>query len=140
MQDLTTFISNHAMLSVAAAILIILVLILEWMRARQGSFSVSTQGMTQMINHDHATVIDIRPADLYKKGHVIDALSMAASDVLQPSKKLDKLKNKPLIIVCGTGSESQKIAALLIKQGYNAFSLAGGMRAWSEAQMPLIKE
>jgi len=52
---------------------------------------------------------------------------------------LEKFKSKPIIVVDNSGFESQKIASFLLKQGYTAYSLNGGMRAWATAQMPIIK-
>ncbi len=62
------------------------------------------------------------------------------TDWPKASKKLDRLKNKPLIVVCDNGVDSQKAAASLSKQGYTVFALAGGLRAWSGAELPLVKE
>lgn len=140
MQDITTFISNHAILFFAACIVIIILLIVEALRAKRGGFNISPLKTTQLINHENAVVIDIRSADAFQSGHIIDALSMQASEVTKLNKKFEKLKAKPIIIVCNGGIESQKIATFLLKNGYNAYSLAGGMRSWLSAQMPIVKE
>lgn len=140
MQDLTIFINNHPMLSLATAIVFVLLVIVELLRNKRQGFQLTPVQTTQMINHDHAVIVDIRPNEVYRKGHILDAQSWTVKDLKENTKKLEKLKNKPIILVCHVGGESQKVAALLIKQGYNAYSLAGGMRAWNEAQMPLIKE
>jgi rhodanese-related sulfurtransferase len=140
MQELILFISNHPMLSIATGTILLLVLLVELMRSRKNSFSISPLQAIQLINHNNAVVIDIRQNDVFRKGHIIDAQSMTWQEIRDNAKKLEKWKNKPIIIFCSTGLESQKVAALLLKQGYNAHSLAGGMRAWLEAQMPLVKE
>lgn len=139
MQDFITFFSNHLALTSAAIFVFALLTIIEFMRAKRATYSLNPTQMTQLINHQHAVVIDIRGAEQYRQGHVIDALSMTATDLNNNGKKLEKFKNKPLIVVCPSGNESQKIAALLLKRGYNAYSLAGGMRAWRTAQMPEVK-
>lgn len=140
MQDLITFISNHPFLSLGAAIALVLVMLVELMRARRNVFNITPAQTTQLINRENAVVIDIRPDETYRKGHIIDAHAMMLHDIRQNPKKLEKFKNRPIIVVANASNESQKIAALLLKHGYNAYSLAGGMRAWSEAQMPLVKE
>jgi rhodanese-related sulfurtransferase len=140
MQDLTTFLGNHPFLSLAAATVFVLVMMVELIRARRNIFNLSPVQITQLINRENAVVIDIRPSESYHKGHIIDAHSLMPQDIRQNLKKLEKFKSRPIIIVSNASSESQKIAALLLKHGYNAYSLAGGMRAWSEAQMPLVKE
>lgn len=140
MQDITTFITNHPYMIAALGILFVLLLIIEFIRARRGSFNISSLQATQKINHDNAAVIDVRANEAYRKGHIIDAISLSGKEIQDNTKKLEKFKNKPLIIVCTAGIESQKIASMLLKRGYNAFSLSGGMRAWMDAQLPVVKE
>jgi rhodanese-related sulfurtransferase len=138
MQDLSVFISNHLSLAYGLAAVLTLLFIVEFLRAKLNTTSVDTQRALQLINHEQAVVIDIRPNDAFRKGHVIDAVSFPADDLTENSKKLEKYKTKPLVIICGTGIEAQKVAATLAKQGYNSFALAGGLRAWSEDGLPLI--
>lgn len=140
MQELNIFISNHAFLAIAAALVVVMLLIVEFIRLKRQTFNISSSQATQLINHNNAVVIDIRSKENYRKGHIIDAHSYPSKELLATSKKIEKFKAKPIIIVCGAGIESQKVATFLIKQGYNAYSLNGGIRSWIDAQMPLVKE
>jgi len=140
MQELTLFLSQHLLLSGATAIVLILVLLVEVLKLRQKSVNLTPTQATQLINHANALVIDIRPSEQYRKGHIIDSECLSLQELQQGNKKLEKLKSRPLIILCPTGTESQKLAAQLLKQGYNAHALGGGIRAWTNAQMPLVKD
>lgn len=140
MQAFITFAQQHAALSLALATVFLLLVVIELMRAKRHLLDISPATATQMINKDNAVVIDIRGKDAYKQGHIIDALSLPSSELSDNTKKIEKHRIKPLIIVCGVGIESQKVATALLKNGYNAYSLAGGMRAWLDAQMPVVKE
>jgi rhodanese-related sulfurtransferase len=42
-----------------------------------------------------------------------------------------------LIAVCRTGSRSAYATELLVRAGYDAQNLAGGMKAWAAAGLPL---
>ncbi|HVE44585.1 MAG TPA: rhodanese-like domain-containing protein [Gammaproteobacteria bacterium] len=139
-QDLTAFLYRHPMLSMGVVVVLLLLVILEVIKAKAKISTLSPLAATQMLNHQHAVIIDIRPHDSYRQGHIVDALSLTAAEVEGEAKKLKQFKNKPVIIVCAAGMESQKAVCYLEKQGYNAYSLAGGMRAWSAANMPLVKE
>jgi rhodanese-related sulfurtransferase len=110
------------------------------MRTRRHAYHISPVRSIQFINHENAVVLDLRSPDSYRKGHIIEAISMATKEIKENPKKLVKFQTRPLIIVDENGNEAQKIATMLLKQGYNAYSLAGGIRAWNEAQLPLIKE
>lgn len=140
MQEFFTFLSNHSLLTGLFAITFVLVMIIEVLRASRTTFTLNSLEATQLINHQQAVVIDIRPATTYQNGHIIDAKNISAEEIQRSPKKLDKFKARPFLIVCGNGAESQKIAALLTKQGYNSYALAGGIRSWQEASMPLVKE
>lgn len=140
MQEISTFISNHLALSIGALIVLLFIMGIELIRAKRGAIKISSARATQLINHDNAVVIDIRPTEAYRKGHIIDAQSITASEIINNSKKLEKFKSRPIILVCAAGIESQKIATLLLKRDYNVYSLSGGIRGWMDAQMPLVKE
>lgn len=140
MHEFITFLSSHSVLTAAIIVVLFSVMIVEFFRAKRSNFEVKPIQAIQLINHDNAVVIDIRSNEHYRKGHIINAYSMNAQDLNQSVKKLEKFWTRPILIVCGTGAESQKLAASLLKRGYNAYSISGGIRAWSEAQMPLIKE
>jgi len=140
MQDFINFLSHHQLVVGAILGLLVILMVIEVLRLKRMSVQINPQRATHLINRDNAVVIDIRDPQAFKLGHIIDAVSMQAEELRKPPKRFEKYRNKPLIIVCQTGTESQKIAAFLIKQGYNSYSLAGGLRAWSEAQLPLIKE
>lgn len=140
MQDIFTFLANHSILTGLMGIIFLLVLMVEVLRASRSTFTLTTLQATQLINHQHAAVLDIRAAADYKSGHIIDAKNVKSDEIKRSPNKLVKYKTRPLLFVCATGVESQKIAALLAKQGYNSYALAGGTRAWQEARMPLVKE
>ena len=58
------------------------------------------------------------------------------------TKLAGAVKNKatPLILVCASGMRSKRAVATATKLGFErAQSLAGGMRAWREAGLPVEK-
>ncbi|TAK75368.1 MAG: rhodanese-like domain-containing protein [Gammaproteobacteria bacterium] len=139
MSDIITFLSHHPQLSLGVMIIFILLVIVELLRAKQGGFRITPAQVTQLINRQNAVVIDLRPKESFRTGHIVNAISLSANDIQDNPKKLDQYKTKLLVLVCQTGLESQKMAASLLKQGYTVYALAGGLRAWQEADMPLIK-
>ena len=51
-----------------------------------------------------------------------------------------KNKTLPLILVCRTGARSARAVAMAKKLGYdNAQSMAGGLKAWQTANLPVEK-
>lgn len=140
MQDILLFIQTHWALSLAAAVVLTLLFILELIRGKRGTKQVSASQLTQLMNHQDGVVVDIRPADAFKAGHIVGAVSLPLSDFESKFKKLDKFKSKPIIIACANGLDSPKAVSVLNTNGISAFILAGGIRGWREADMPLVKD
>ena len=140
MQDFTNFINHHLPLIYAMSIMLVLLMIIEYFRLARNNFSVDTTKAIALINHEHAAVIDLRSKEQFQQGHIIDAQSTTVSEMESHPKKLEKLRTKPILFVCANGLESQKVAALYTKKGYNSYSLSGGLRSWVAAGLPLIKE
>ena len=131
MQDFMTFISQHLALTYTLAGVFLLIMVVEFLRLKRNTFCINVPRAIQLINRENAVVIDTRSPEAFKSGHIINAEKLSA---------IEKFRTKPLVLVCQTGQESQKIAAKLLKEGYNVYSLSGGLRAWSEAGLPLVKE
>lgn len=141
MQGIVSFIQYHASLSAVLVAVVVLLIIVEFMRLKRNANQVTPAEMTRMVNHQNAVIVDIRDADSFRKGHIVDAVSLPLSDLEGGYlKKRAQWKSRPLILVSATGQESLQAAALLSKQmEVVVFILAGGLRAWIAADLPLIK-
>lgn len=138
MDNFISFAINHWALFLTLAILLALIFINEAQTARGGSDQLSPQQAVSRINHDNATVFDIRDKERFQEGHIVDAINTKSSDFELP--KMEKYKNKAIIIACGNGSQSTQLLAKLKKTGFeNPAILKGGMSAWSTAELPVVK-
>lgn len=94
----------------------------------------------QLINREKAVVIDVCGADEYSAGHVVGAKNVPLADLEARLPVVVKNKALPLIMVCASGARSARAVATAKKLGYaNAQVLAGGIKAWSAAGMPVEK-
>lgn len=138
MGQLGQFILNHWGLWLALILILLLIFINESLEQKKRAKEVSPQAAVNLINHDNATVIDLRDADSFRSGHIIDAIRATADDFTQ--QRMDKYKNKPLLLVCARGLQSAQLAAKLREQGFSQpIVLAGGISAWQTAELPLVK-
>lgn len=140
MEKFSTFIANHLVLFYTFSTALVALTIVEYFRTKRDQIRVVPKDAVLLINKKHAVVIDIRPENLFRAGHIVDSVNVPFTEITKATKKLDKFRNKPVIVACNNGIDSQKAAAHLIKQGFIAYSLNGGLRAWSSAELPLIKE
>ncbi len=138
MQHLEQFITNHWTLWLALVIILLLVFINELLTQKKRAKELSPASAVDLINHEDAVVIDTRDAELFRAGHIINAISASADDMTQP--RMEKYKAKPVILVCARGLQSPALAAKLRTLGFiQPMVLAGGINAWSAANLPLVK-
>lgn len=78
-----------------------------------------------------AQLIDVRETGEWNAGHAPQAVHIPTSQVISRLNRLKK--DKGVVVVCRSGNRSRSVTSQLRKQGYEAFSLAGGMRAWQNA-------
>jgi rhodanese-related sulfurtransferase len=112
--------------------------LLVWplVRGRAGGPSVSTLQATQLINGKHAQVVDIRAADEFAKGSLPNARNVPRDKLKDAPAGLKK--DKPVIVVCNTGSTAASAAAQLRALGYGeVYVLGGGLAAWRAAGLPV---
>src|SRR5690606_19823028 len=117
------FFNHHLYLTIAAIIIFALLALVEILRAKRNVREITPSAAIQLINHEQGVVIDIRAPEQYRKGHIIDAVSILPSELSQAGKKIEKYKANPLIIVCNAGISSLKTATHLAKEGYQVYSL-----------------
>ncbi|WP_395398713.1 rhodanese-like domain-containing protein [Arthrobacter sp. UC242_113] len=82
-----------------------------------------------------AALIDVRTAQEWRSGCAPQARHVPL-DRLQ-SSTAGIQKSRPVIAVCASGVRSASAAKLLAGQGYEAYSLSGGMGAWRQAGEPI---
>ena len=136
-QQLLEFITRHWALGLAFVTLIIIGLLNEHFSQKNKPNALNTAEAISAINHDHAVIIDIRDKESFNKGHIIGSIRIDADD----TKKLEKYKKTPLVIVCVRGIMAANLAKALKKQGFTkAMTLNGGITTWQTENLPLIKK
>ena len=96
--------------------------------------------VVQLMNRDKAVVIDVCEPGEFAQGHITGARNVPLSRLQADLPGLVKNKATPVILVCQAGVRSGRAVAIARKLGYEqAQSLAGGLKAWQAASMPLAK-
>ncbi len=106
-----------------------------------GVKKVDPTGATTLINNNSALVLDVRSEEEFAQGHIVNAAHVPLDALANPPKTLQKHKEKPVIVVCQTGSRSGRACRELRKQEFQSlFTLSGGIVAWQNASLPLSKK
>ena len=71
-------------------------------------------------------LIDVRSEMEFESGHIAKAKNIPLNRISGYKKKTDQ----PVYVICQSGARSKQAADLLIKQGYDAFNVQGGMNVW----------
>jgi len=105
-------------------------------RGKASGPTLSTLQATQLINSRNPQVVDLRNADEFAKGSLPNARNIPAGKVAE--RVGDLKKDKPVLLVCATGTSAGRTAALLRSQGFSdVYVLGGGLAAWREAGLPV---
>lgn len=138
--QITEFISNHPLLSLAFVGIGIALIVNEVSRITRGYKGVTPAELTRLINREDALVVDVSPINDFEKGHIVGAKHVPLSQFDPESKVLAKVKDLPVAVVCRTGVQSDQAAKRLVKAGFKTvYALDGGVAAWQQADLPLAK-
>lgn len=134
------FISNN-MLSISLALMSGSMLLWSFFGNRiRGINEVDCVAALQLINHKNALVLDVREDSEFREGHVLNSKQIPLGKLGERTGELEKYKDRPVVVVCRSGSRSDRACAILGKQGFaQIYVLAGGVLAWQKANLPLEK-
>jgi rhodanese-related sulfurtransferase len=95
----------------------------------------------ELINTRKYTLIDIRTRDEFKSGYIKPAIQNDYYQTAAFSAFLDSLdKNARYLIYCRTGKRSANALKIMETKGFTQVAdLAGGITAWSQANLPVVK-
>jgi rhodanese-related sulfurtransferase len=103
----------------------------------KGGTQLDTLSATRLIN-DGAVVVDVRDTTEFSAGHLVNAKHIPVGDI---DKRMGDIPpGKPVLVYCSEGNRSSKASAALKKAGREQiFALAGGLSAWKQAGLPVVK-
>ena len=100
-----------------------------------GVKTISAGDYMQMRNTPH-TLVDVREAAEWKKGHAAPAIHIPLGQINQNMDTISR--DKPVVLICASGMRSGSAATALAKAGFKeVFNFAGGTGAWSSAGLPM---
>lgn len=88
---------------------------------------ISIQQLYRYVNNKNAVIVDLRDKNSYKKQHVKNAVNITIEEIEAGRHNLSK--NKEIVLYCERGGLSARAVRILEKEGYNAKSVVGGLKA-----------
>lgn len=84
-----------------------------------------------------AALLDVRKDDEWAAGHAPEAVHVPLADVSAAASRFD---GQQVLAVCRSGGRSAKAAEVLAEAGIDVRNVAGGMTAWAEAGLPVVRD
>jgi rhodanese-related sulfurtransferase len=110
------------------------------LRGAASGGGLSAANVVQLINRERAVVLDVSEAEEFAAGHVGGARNVPVGQLEKRLPEVVKNKTVPLILVCATGARAHRALAVAKKLGYDkAQVLAGGLKSWKDANLPVEK-
>ena len=141
MEQLIEFAGNHGMLVAGFVGIVLLLIWTEISRYTRGYAELTPVQAVQKINQGQTSIVDISPAADFSKGHLAGATHIALSRFSKPDPDIEKIKSKPVLVVCKNGQTAHQAAAKLVKLGAaDVAVLKGGVAQWMADQYPLARK
>lgn len=83
-----------------------------------------------------ALLLDVREPNEWASGHIEGAIHIPLGDLDPASIPA----HAPVVAVCRSGNRSSKAALKLLGSGRDVVNMAGGMKAWQNAGLPVVND
>ncbi len=104
-----------------------------WSCVKSNSETVPTlsshQGEKLLSNHNYI-FIDVRTKQEHDTGHIPNSTHISIESLESRIDEIEKYKEKKIVVYCRSGNRSSKGTKILIKYGFEAMNLSGGMPQW----------
>ncbi len=141
MQEYIEFSQAHPLLLLGFAAVLGLIIWSEFSRLTRKYQQVNANQAVQVLNRDKVTVIDVRGSSELSKGVIKGAKIIPVTDISKHLAALEKNKDNPFLVYCGSGNRSGHVCNVLTKNGFSdVYNLTGGIMAWTSENLPLNKK
>ncbi len=121
-------------------LLLFLILLLFLHEKNQGGKKIDSNEVTRLINKEEGLLLDLRSSSEFSSGHIVGSHNVEPKNILEKINSLKTSKERPIILVCRTGSSSSSAGKELKKVGFQDINvMSGGMMAWQSQGLPLSK-
>ena len=90
----------------------------------------------ELLDRGEALLIDVREPHEWAAGHAPEAVHLPLGRLTPEGIAHDR----PVIAVCRSGNRSGTAADALAARGVRVHNLAGGMKAWAHAGLPVVTD
>ena len=136
-QLIIPFLLHHWFWFAILVVLIIAYIAFEIKYIKYHKNAISNAQLTQLINSNSVSLLDIRPEEFFDKGHITGSSNLDIMKIIKENAQVDLPKDKPLVLITGLEADCLKALPFLNKQGYTDIKfLAHGVQGWKKEKLP----
>jgi rhodanese-related sulfurtransferase len=139
MDRLLDYFTNHPLLAGGLALMTFIVMGYEIRQRAAMASAIAPSEAIRMVNSG-AVLVDLRAANQFKDGHIAGAKNLPGDQIAADAKSLEKLASKTVVLYCGDGATTAAAQRTLARAGAkNVYSLRGGLDAWKQDNLPVVR-
>ena len=106
--------------------------------AKKHITEISAAEAEQLVSSGEAILVDVREEDSFREEHARNSKHLSRGTIELDIEEEIPNPDQAIICYCGGGSRSALVTESLQRMGYrNVKSIAGGLRAWKAAGLPV---
>lgn len=141
MSEFLAFAQANVVLIAIFVVLVAIIVGAETHKLTKSYHDVGPDEAVRLINREDAVVLDVRESAETAGGTIHGAKHIPTSTLEQRLGEIETLKETPLLAFCASGVRAPGACRLLTKRGFiKVYHLKGGLAAWQQADMPIVKK
>ncbi|MBI4357328.1 MAG: rhodanese-like domain-containing protein [Gammaproteobacteria bacterium] len=141
MEQFFDFIAHHPILFLLFSGLLFVFVLNEWRQWTPGIQKLAPLFAVQLINQKDVLILDLRSQAEFEKGSLIHTEHLSLQNLERELARLTRNKEKPILLITDMGQSLKEATQLLKKAGQTElYTISGGLEAWQNAQLPLVKK
>jgi rhodanese-related sulfurtransferase len=97
--------------------------------------SLDPERVAELVRAGDARLIDVRQPEEWEAARIEGAVHIVLEEVTARAPEIPR--DAAVVFACRGGNRSAMVADAFRGDGYDAYNMAGGVRAWEEAGLPL---
>jgi rhodanese-related sulfurtransferase len=102
---------------------------------RQGQSQLTVEEANRRTTQENAAILDVCESEEWRARHIPGAIHIPLGELEQRLSELPR--DRPVVTACRSGNRSAGATRILRERGYDAANLAGGIKAWRRARLPI---
>ena len=98
---------------------------------------IAPEEVKKRLDAGEIQLVDVREPDEWDAGHIPGARHIELDQLTAEAGTIDR--DKPIVFQCSGGNRSELAADAFRASGYEAYNMAGGLKAWIDAGLPVEK-